>query len=139
MKIPTRNKPKMMRAGLISTANSANTRYHLLTLRRHLNLTTLSPFARNMTAPRPARPKPLDWSRPSHLAIFVRNLKLLHLDQRDDWPGITIRTLSPSSQNQRQRIRLIEWSLYYLFTIWDPEGAQNVFSNLTQPRVLYSF
>ncbi|KAF3393797.1 hypothetical protein F1880_004770 [Penicillium rolfsii] len=78
-----------------------------------------------MAASRPARPKTLEWSGPSHLAIFIRNLKLLHLDQRDDWPGITIRALSQSSQNQRQRIRLIEWSLYYLFTIWDPEGAQN--------------
>ncbi|KAJ5363600.1 uncharacterized protein N7496_009313 [Penicillium cataractarum] len=78
-----------------------------------------------MAASRPARPKPLDWSGPSQLAIFIRNLKLLQLDQRDNWPGITIRALSPSSQNQRQRIRLVEWSLYYLFTIWDPEGAQN--------------
>lgn len=85
-----------------------------------------------MAASRPARPKPLDWSGPSHLAIFIRNLKLLQLDQRDDWPGISIRALSPSSQNQRQRIRLVEWSLYYLFTIWDPEGAQNVF------HILYS-
>ncbi|KAJ5666772.1 hypothetical protein N7462_011181 [Penicillium macrosclerotiorum] len=78
-----------------------------------------------MAASRPARPKPLDWSCPPHLAVFIRNLKLLHLDQREDWPDITLRALSPSSQNQRQRIRLIEWSLYYLFTIWDPEGAQN--------------
>ena len=79
-----------------------------------------------MAATRPARPKPLDWSTPPHLTVFIRNLKLLHLDQREDWPDITIRSLSPSSQNQRQRIRLVEWALYYLFTIWDPEGAQNV-------------
>ncbi|KAJ5081895.1 hypothetical protein NUU61_010159 [Penicillium alfredii] len=76
-------------------------------------------------AARPARPKPLDWSAPAHLTVFVRNLQLLHLDHRDDWPGITLHSLSPSSQNQRQRVRLIEWALYYLFTIWDPEGAQN--------------
>lgn len=91
-----------------------------------LELRSPHSLASNMAAPRPARPKPLDWSGPSHLAVFIRNLKLLHLDQREDWPGITIRALSPSSQNQRQRIRLIEWALYYLFTIWDPEAAQNV-------------
>lgn len=79
-----------------------------------------------MAASRPARPKPLDWATPSHLTVFVRNLKLLHLDQREDWPDITLRSLSPSSQNQRQRIRLVEWALYYLFALWDPEGAQNV-------------
>ncbi|KAJ5232426.1 hypothetical protein N7468_005382 [Penicillium chermesinum] len=78
-----------------------------------------------MAAPRPARPKPLEWLGPSNLTVFIRNLKLLHLDHREDWPDITLRSLSPSSQNQRQRIRLVEWALYYLFTIWDPEGAQN--------------
>lgn len=70
-------------------------------------------------------PKP-QWNAPSHLEVFVRNLKLLHLDQREDWPGVTLRSLSPSPQNQRQRIRVVEWALYYLFTIWDPEVAQNV-------------
>ncbi|KAJ5780236.1 hypothetical protein N7457_005396 [Penicillium paradoxum] len=78
-----------------------------------------------MAATRPLRPKPLDWSGPSHLDVFIRNLKLLHLDQRDDWPGISLRALSATAQNQRQRIRLIEWALYYLYSIWDPEGAQN--------------
>ena len=79
-----------------------------------------------MAATRPNRPKPLDWLGPSHQDVFIRNLKLLQLDQREDWPGISIRSLSASSQNQRQRIRLIEWALYYLFAIWDPEGTQNV-------------
>lgn len=77
-------------------------------------------------ASRPTRPKPLDWVTPPPLTVFIRNLKLLQLDQRDDWPDITLRALSPSSQNQRQRIRLLEWALYYLFAIWDPEYTQNV-------------
>lgn len=79
-----------------------------------------------MAASRPARPKPLDWAAPSPLTVFIRNLKLLQLDQREDWPDITLRSLSPSSQNQRQRLRLVEWALYYLFTVWDSEGARNV-------------
>ncbi|KAJ6100112.1 hypothetical protein N7467_001647 [Penicillium canescens] len=78
-----------------------------------------------MAATRPNRPKPLDWLGPSHQDVFIRNLKLLQLDQREDWPSISIRSLSASSQNQRQRIRLIEWALYYLFAIWDSEGTQN--------------
>lgn len=79
-----------------------------------------------MATPRPVRPKPLDWPGPSHLNVFSNNLKLLHLDQLADWPGISLRTLSSSPQNQRQRIRLVEWALYQLYAIWDPEGAQNV-------------
>lgn len=77
-----------------------------------------------MAASRPAAKS--EWATPSHRAVFIRNLKLLQLDRREDWPGVTVRTLSPSPQNQRQRIRVVEWALYYLFTIWDPEGAQNV-------------
>ncbi|KAJ5554861.1 hypothetical protein N7535_007305 [Penicillium sp. DV-2018c] len=78
-----------------------------------------------MAATSSVRPKPLDWSGPSHLEVFIRNLKLLHLDQREDWPGISLRTLSAASQNQRQRTRLIEWALYHLYALWDPEGALN--------------
>ncbi|KGO49093.1 hypothetical protein PEXP_011420 [Penicillium expansum] len=78
-----------------------------------------------MAATRPVRPKPLDWLAPSHLDVFIRNLKLLDLDQREDWPGISLRALTLTSQNQRHRIRLIEWALYHLYTVWDPETAQN--------------
>ncbi|KGO73207.1 hypothetical protein PITC_002950 [Penicillium italicum] len=78
-----------------------------------------------MAATRPVRPKPLDWLGPSHLDVFIRNLKLLHLDQREDWPGISLRALVPTSQNQRHRVRLIEWALYHLYAIWDPETTQN--------------
>ncbi|EKV12345.1 HAUS augmin-like complex subunit 6 N-terminus-domain-containing protein [Penicillium digitatum] len=78
-----------------------------------------------MAATRLVRPKPLDWPGPSHLDVFISNLKLLHLDQREDWPGISLRALTPTSQNQRRRTRLIEWALYHLYTIWDPETAQN--------------
>ncbi|KAF9242194.1 hypothetical protein DTO006G1_6465 [Penicillium roqueforti] len=78
-----------------------------------------------MAATRPVRPKPLDWPGPSHLDVFIRSLKLLHLDQREDWPGISLPTLSPTPQNQRNRIRLIEWALYHLYAIWDPESAHN--------------
>ena len=72
------------------------------------------------------KPKALAWSWPSHVAVFVRNLQLLKLDQQPDWPGITVRRLSPSSQNQRQRTKAVEWALYHLCAIWDPAATQDV-------------
>lgn len=110
-------------AGLIGATNSANPRY--LCLLCALRLLTVQ-LRHGMATPRPVRPKPLDWPGPPHLDVFITNLKLLCLDQLEDWPGISPRTLSPSSQNQRQRIRLVEWALYQLYNIWDAEGAQNV-------------
>ena len=61
-------------------------------------------------------------------AIFVRSLRLLDLDQRDDWPGLTVETLSTKNaqQNQKHRIQCVEWALYRLFEIWDPEGTKDV-------------
>ncbi|KAK5710870.1 hypothetical protein LTS12_027968, partial [Elasticomyces elasticus] len=71
------------------------------------------------------KPKALAWSWPSHVAVFVRNLQLLKLDQQPDWPGITVRSLSPSSQNQRQRTKAVEWALYHLCALWDPAVTQD--------------
>lgn len=121
-----RNMHKAARDSLIRGANNANTRYRVLTAHCKTQGFPLSGLAASMAASRLAAK--VDWATPSPLAVFVRNLKLLHLDRREDWPGVTVRSLSPSPQNQRQRIRLVEWALYYLFTIWDPEIAQNVFS-----------
>jgi hypothetical protein len=74
----------------------------------------------------PPRPKSLSWTPQSHIGVFIRNLKLLQLDLHPDWPDITVRSLSPSSQNQRQRIRAVEWALYHLVALWDPKIAQDV-------------
>ncbi|PGH29341.1 hypothetical protein GX50_07906 [[Emmonsia] crescens] len=71
------------------------------------------------------KPKGLNWPVSSHITIFVRNLRLLHLDQRPDWPNITVRSFACAQPNLRQRIKAVEWSLYQLFMIWDPEGTQN--------------
>jgi hypothetical protein len=50
------------------------------------------------------------------------------LDTREDWPDITALTFSTSSrqENQKKRIQCIEWALYHLFALWDPEEARNV-------------
>ncbi|GIJ98555.1 hypothetical protein Aspvir_000672 [Aspergillus viridinutans] len=73
----------------------------------------------------PLRPKSLNWAHQSHTCVFIRNLKLLQLDLQPDWPDITVRSLSPSSQNQRQRIRAVEWALYHLVALWDPKLAHD--------------
>jgi len=72
---------------------------------------------------------------PSNITLFLTNLRLLDLDLRDDWPDITALTFSTkdSQQNQKKRIQCVEWALYQLFAIWDPEETRNVFSNLAFP------
>jgi hypothetical protein len=79
-----------------------------------------------MQSSKTPRPKPSNWPAQSSQTVLIRNLQLLELDQLDDWPGITLHTLSPSSQNQRQRIKAVEWILYRLIALWDPETARDV-------------
>ncbi|KAF1995440.1 hypothetical protein P154DRAFT_566724 [Amniculicola lignicola CBS 123094] len=56
----------------------------------------------------------------SDVKLFVTNLRLLDLDTRNDWPGITVHTLSSRTADQKQRIGGVEWALFRLFEIWDP-------------------
>ncbi|POS87623.1 hypothetical protein EPUL_000846, partial [Erysiphe pulchra] len=62
---------------------------------------------------------------PSNVTLFITNLRLLNLDLREDWPDIQSHTFSSKNgqQNQRHRIRCVEWALYQLFTLLDPEAA----------------
>ncbi|KAE8377667.1 HAUS augmin-like complex subunit 6 N-terminus-domain-containing protein [Aspergillus bertholletiae] len=79
-----------------------------------------------MQSPRPPSwSKRPDWTPQPPVTVFVRNLQLLQLDSYDDWPRITVRSLSPSSQNQRQRVKAVEWALYQLVALWDPETARD--------------
>ncbi|KAL4789210.1 HAUS augmin-like complex subunit 6 N-terminus-domain-containing protein [Aspergillus venezuelensis] len=78
-----------------------------------------------MQASKTPRPKPSNWPPQSSHTVLIRNLQLLELDQLEDWPGITLRTLSPLSQNQRHRIKAVEWVLYRLIALWDPETARD--------------
>ncbi|KAF2705709.1 hypothetical protein K504DRAFT_460412 [Pleomassaria siparia CBS 279.74] len=58
---------------------------------------------------------------PSDIKLFVTNLRLIDLDLRPDWPGITVQTFSLKNADQKQRIGGVEWALFRLFEIWDPE------------------
>lgn len=67
-------------------------------------------------------------SSPSYASLFITNLRLLDLDLLDDWPDITPLTFSTkdAQQNQKKRVQGVEWALYQLFAIWDPEETRNV-------------
>lgn len=63
---------------------------------------------------------------PSDTRLFVTNLRLLDLDQKPDWPTITVQTFSSRNADQKQRIGGVEWALFRLFEIWDPEETSQV-------------
>ncbi|EZF33842.1 hypothetical protein H101_02606 [Trichophyton interdigitale H6] len=65
------------------------------------------------------------WPQAPPIAVFIRNLKLLRLDLRPDWPGIVPSTLSDNQNNLRRRVQAVEWTLFYLFQLWDPELTRN--------------
>ncbi|KAL2838481.1 HAUS augmin-like complex subunit 6 N-terminus-domain-containing protein [Aspergillus pseudodeflectus] len=78
-----------------------------------------------MQSSKPPRQKSSNWPPQSSHTVLIRNLQLLELDQLEDWPDVTLRTFSPSSQNQRQRVKAVEWILYRLVSLWDPETARD--------------
>lgn len=73
-------------------------------------------------------PSPQPSTGPSNIALFLTNIRLLDFDLRDDWPDITAVTFSTkdAQQNQKKRIQCVEWALYQLFAIWNPEETRDV-------------
>ncbi|KAK3898670.1 HAUS augmin-like complex subunit 6 N-terminus-domain-containing protein [Staphylotrichum tortipilum] len=66
---------------------------------------------------------------PSNLSLFLTNLRLLDLDQRPDWPDITPHTFTTSTRDaagggQKKRVQSVEWALYHLFRLYDPEETR---------------
>lgn len=64
----------------------------------------------------------------SNVTLFLTNLRLLDLDRRSDWPEITPQTFSTkdAQQNQKNRVKAVEWTLYRLFELWDREETRDV-------------
>ncbi|KAK0118407.1 hypothetical protein ONS95_012696 [Cadophora gregata] len=64
---------------------------------------------------------------PSNITLFLTNLRLLDLDLRPDWPDISALTFSTkdAQQNQKKRIQCVEWALFQLFALWEPEETRN--------------
>lgn len=78
----------------------------------------------SLKPPSAAAPQPVAGAGPSNITLFLTNLRLLDLDLRDDWPGITAVALS--AKDARKRIQYVEWALYQLFVLWDPEDTRYV-------------
>ncbi|KAF2743438.1 hypothetical protein M011DRAFT_451309 [Sporormia fimetaria CBS 119925] len=57
----------------------------------------------------------------SDIKLYITNLRLLDLDLRPGWPQISVQTFSSKNAGQKQRIGGVEWSLFRLFEIWDPQ------------------
>ncbi|KAK4130702.1 hypothetical protein BT67DRAFT_390124 [Trichocladium antarcticum] len=77
-----------------------------------------------------AHPPPQPTASPttvSNVSLFLTNLRLLDLDRHPDWPDISALTFSArdAAQGQKRRIQSVEWALFHLFTLWDPEEARN--------------
>ncbi|KAG4437918.1 hypothetical protein IFR05_006588 [Cadophora sp. M221] len=66
-------------------------------------------------------------SGPSNITLFLTNLRLLDLDLHPDCPDISALTFSTkdAQQNQKKRIQCVEWALFQLFALWDPEDTRN--------------
>lgn len=62
----------------------------------------------------------------SNLSVFLTNLRLLDLDLLPDWPGITPSTFVGKDAGQKKRVQSVEWALYQLFMIWDPDETRHV-------------
>lgn len=82
-----------------------------------------------------ATPSPHVHHGPPALSIFLTNLNLLDLDQHEDWPGIKAQTFASggsSAQGLKKRVHCVEWALFQLFALWDPDETKKVGQ---QPRV----
>ncbi|KAH9868915.1 hypothetical protein J1614_007990, partial [Plenodomus biglobosus] len=90
--------------------------------------TTSNGNSRNMAVkPTTTRAPVAPASSATDIKLFVTNLRLLDLDTRHDWPGITIQTFSGKNADQKQRIGGTEWALFRLFEIWNvDETAQKL-------------
>ncbi|KAJ4136451.1 hypothetical protein NW768_004064 [Fusarium equiseti] len=85
-------------------------------------------FTNKSAAPSKSTPAPAHAHHgPSALSIFLTNLNLLDLDQLEDWPDVraeTFATGGTSAQGLKKRVHCVEWTLYQLFALWDPDETK---------------
>ncbi|CAN8102444.1 unnamed protein product [Discula destructiva] len=82
---------------------------------------------RNLTSSSSGATETQATSTVSNISLFLSNLHLLDLDLLPDWPAINALTFTnkDATQGQRKRIQSVEWALYQLFALWDPEEARD--------------
>ncbi|EAA33361.1 hypothetical protein GE21DRAFT_6443 [Neurospora crassa] len=97
----------------------------------HASHTTYTSSVTSATGPPSSTTKPTtntsNASHVSNISLFLTNLRLLDLDLLPDWPDINTATFSvkDAAQGQKKRIQCVEWALYQLFNLWDPEETRN--------------
>ncbi|KAH7324748.1 HAUS augmin-like complex subunit 6 N-terminus-domain-containing protein [Stachybotrys elegans] len=74
-------------------------------------------------------PSPSNPGTVSSLSVFLTSLKLLDLDLLPDWPGISAQTFATTgpaaaTQGHKKRVQCVEWALFQLFSLWDPEETK---------------
>ncbi|OIW28656.1 hypothetical protein CONLIGDRAFT_632910 [Coniochaeta ligniaria NRRL 30616] len=86
----------------------------------------LTPSSSSSTVSTATTSSPLPATVPN-VSLFLTNLRLLDLDLHPDWPDINPLTFTAkdAAQGQKKRIQSVEWALYRLFCLWDPEEARN--------------
>ncbi|EGY14080.1 hypothetical protein VD0002_g8906 [Verticillium dahliae] len=65
-----------------------------------------------------------------NLSIFLTNLRLLDFDSYPDWPAFDAQTFAI----QKRRIQSVEWALFQLFALWDPEETRVKLEPYFPPR-----
>lgn len=58
------------------------------------------------------------------MKLCLRALRLMNLDQRDDWPCIDDKTFRAASH--KERVEGAEWLMFHLFEQWNADDAKNV-------------
>ncbi|KAM3513429.1 hypothetical protein MY11210_002909 [Beauveria gryllotalpidicola] len=81
------------------------------------------PLSMHGRPPAPPTPSAAKASPSPSISTLLTNMRLLDLDLREDWPAITPATLAGTTQNHKRRVQAVEWALYRLFEIWDPEDT----------------
>ncbi|OLN87365.1 hypothetical protein CCHL11_09292 [Colletotrichum chlorophyti] len=66
----------------------------------------------------------------TNVCLFLTNLRLLDFPSYPDWPDFDAQTFAV----QKKRIQCVEWTLYQLFVLWDPEEARNKLQPFFPPR-----
>ncbi|KAF4583146.1 hypothetical protein GQ602_006290 [Ophiocordyceps camponoti-floridani] len=60
----------------------------------------------------------------TNIPIFLTNLRLLDLDLRPDWPHIKADMFEANTSLKREkRVECVEWVLFHLFSLLDPDEA----------------
>ncbi|KAM3507519.1 hypothetical protein MY10362_001722 [Beauveria mimosiformis] len=85
--------------------------------------TSRRPLSMHGRPPAPPTPSAVKAAPSPSIPMLLTNMRLLDLDLREDWPAITPATLAGTTQNHKRRVQAVEWALYRLFEIWDPEDT----------------